>query len=174
MEFYINKKKSARILYIYYAILIVFAAVLLFSSGLVTDTVSLKGIVISSISIVILVIVLIKAQIARRDTSPMIKLEPEGLTSRTTPMSKAAGVIKWEDITDINIVELTGDTLVSLSVKNAPQYMDKLRKKMPAFALKDIVDQDGILTLNLSASELDFDAAVLFNHITTYAKQQTF
>jgi hypothetical protein len=171
MEFYINKKKSASVHYVYYGILLVFAVVLLLSSGLVTDTISLKGIVISSIAIVILAIVLIKAKIAQKDTSPMLKLEPEGITSRTTPMSKAAGLIRWADITDINLYEMTGDTLVSLSVTNATHYLEILRKKMPAFALKDIVDQHGILTLHLSASELDFDAAALFNYITTYAKQ---
>jgi hypothetical protein len=172
MEFYINKKKSSSILYIYYGIFIVFALVLLFSSGLVTDTVSLKGIVISAIALVILAIVLLKANMAQRDTRPMVSLSDEGLTSRTTPMIKAAGLIKWEDITDINLEQLTGDTLVVISLKNADHYMVALRKNMPAFALKDIVDANGILTLNLSAAELDFDAAVLFNHITTYANKQ--
>ena len=172
MEFYINKKKSSSVLYIYYGISIVFALVLLFSSGLVTETTSLKGIVISSVALVILAIVLIKANMAQRDTSPMVSLSDEGLTSRTTPMIKAAGLIKWEDITDINLVKLTGDTLVVLSVKNADHYMVALRKKMPAFATKDIVDANGILTLNLSAAELDFDAAELYSHITTYAKQK--
>jgi len=172
MEFYINKKKSNNVLYIYYGISIVFALVLLFSSGLVTETTSLKGIVISSVALVILAIVLVKANIAQRDTRPMVSLSDEGLTSRTTPMIKAAGLIRWEDITDINIEKLTGDTLVVLSVKNADHYMVALRKKMPAFATKDIVDANGILTLNLSAAELDFDAAELYNHITTYAKQK--
>ena len=172
MEFYINKKKSSSVLYIYYGISIVFALVLLFSSGLVTETTSLKGIVISSVALVILAIVLIKANMAQRDTSPMVSLSDEGLTSRTTPMIKAAGLIRWEDITDINLVKLTGDTLVVLSVKNADHYMVALRKKMPAFATKDIVDANGILTLNLSAAELDFDAAELYSHITTYAKQK--
>ena len=172
MEFYINKKKSSSVLYIYYGISIVFALVLLFSSGLVTETTSLKGIVISSVALVILAIVLIKANMAQRDTSPMVSLSDEGLTSRTTPMIKAVGLIRWEDITDINLVKLTGDTLVVLSVKNADHYMVALRKKMPAFATKDIVDANGILTLNLSAAELDFDAAELYSHITTYAKQK--
>jgi hypothetical protein len=128
MEFYINKKKSRSILYIYYAILVVFCLMLLFSSGFITDSMSLKGVVISSIAIVILAIVLIKANLAQKDTSPMITLSTEGITSRTTPMSKAAGLIRWSDITDININEMTGDTLVSLSVKNADHYMAAMRK----------------------------------------------
>jgi hypothetical protein len=172
MEFYINKKKSRSILYIYYAILVVFCLMLLFSSGFITDSMSLKGVVISSIAIVILAIVLIKANLAQKDTSPMITLSTEGITSRTTPMSKAAGLIRWSDITDININEMTGDTLVSLSVKNADHYMAAMRKKLPAFALKDIVNGDGILTLHLSASQLDFDAHALFNHITTFTPKQ--
>jgi hypothetical protein len=101
---------------------------LLFSSGFITDSMSLKGVVISSIAIVILAIVLIKANLAQKDTSPMITLSTEGITSRTTPMSKAAGLIRWSDITDININEMTGDTLVSLSVKNADHYMAAMRK----------------------------------------------
>lgn len=172
MEFYINKKKSNSVLYIYYGILVVFVLILLFSSGLITDTTSLKGIVISSIAIIILAIVLIKAKAAQNDTSPMLSLKQDGILSRTTPMSKAAGLIKWEDITDINLTEMTGDTLITLSLKNADHYKSVMRKKLPAFALKDIVDGNGILTLHLSASELDLDAAALFNHITAYASKQ--
>lgn len=172
MEFYINKKKSQSILYIYYGILAVFVLILLFSSGVVTESISLKGMVVSCVAIVILTVVLLKANIAQRDTSPMVKLDQEGITSRTTPMSKAAGVIRWEDITDINLNEMTGDTLVSLSVKNAESYTAVLLKKLPAFALKGIVNESGILTLHLTASELDFDAATLFNHITSYANKQ--
>lgn len=172
MEFYINKKKSQNILYTYYGILAVFVLVLLFSSGVVTSTVSLKGIVISSISIVILVIVLIKANLARKDTSPLIRLDPEGIISRTTPMSKAAGLIRWQDITGIRLDEMPGDTLVALSLENAAHYTEVLRKKMPAFALKGTVDENNILTLNLSASELDFDAQALLDHIQTYAARE--
>lgn len=172
MEFYINKKKSNSVLYIYYGILLVFVLVLLFSSGLITETTNLKGTVISSIAIIILAIVLIKAKRAQNDTSPMLSLNENGITSRTTPMSKAAGLIRWEDITDINLTEMTGDTLVTLSLKNADQYKTVMQKKLPAFALKDIIDENGILTLHFSAAELDLDAAALFNHITAYASKQ--
>lgn len=169
MEFYINKNKSAKILYIYYGILVVFVAMLLFSSGLVTEDRSTKGIAISSVSIIVLTIVLIKANLARRDTSPMVVLDAAGITSRTTPMSKAAGLIRWEDITDVYLNKVTGDTLITLSLQNAESYMVLMRKKMPAFALKDMVTEDGILTIHLTAAELDVDAAELFNQITAFA-----
>lgn len=171
MEFYRNRRKSFNLILTYTGILFVMILVFLYSIGIINDEVSPKGIAISSIFILIVGFLVIKMLLAMKDTTPLLILNPEGIISKVTPMSKAAGLILWEDIADMNIKEVGGDTLITLVINRPEYYTPIIRKKISAMVLKGANDDQGNLLLYLSASELDIEAAVLFDNIITFRGQ---
>jgi len=173
MEFYRNKKKSFNLILIYTGILVIMIAILLYSSGLFTEELFIKGIALSSVFILIIGFLVIKMLLDLKDTSALLILQPEGITSKTTPVSKAAGLIQWKDIIDMDINKMGGDTLITLVVKNPEPYMAIIRKKLSSIATNGANDADGNLLIYLSASELDIDAAELFANIQSYQQQIT-
>lgn len=50
------------------------------------------------------------------DTSPIVIFNDEGIISKTTAVSKAAGLILWKDITGINLDKVGADILITLTV----------------------------------------------------------
>lgn len=142
--------------------------IFLYSIGIIDDTVSTKGIAISSVFILILGFLVVKMLLALKDTSPLLILGPEGIISKVTPMSKAAGMILWSDIADMNINKVGGDTLITLTINNPDHYTPVIRKKFSAMMLKGANDDQGNLLLHLSASELDIDAQQLFDKIVAF------
>lgn len=171
MEFYRNRRKSFNLILTYTGIVFVMILVFLYSIGIINDEVSPKGIAISSIFILIVGFLVIKMLLAMKDTTPLLILNPEGIISKVTPMSKAAGLILWEDIADMNIKEVGGDTLITLVINRPEYYTPIIRKKISAMVLKGANDDKGNLLLYLSASELDIEAAVLFDNIITFRGQ---
>lgn len=93
MEFYRNQKKSNQLVLIYVGLIVLLLGVLLYSTGVVSDRYLPKAVVLSGIGLIILTYCLIKSLAAAKDKSPMIALKPEGIVSRVTPVSKAAGLI---------------------------------------------------------------------------------
>ena len=171
MEFYRNRKKSINLLLIYSGILILMLLILLYSSGLFNGEVIAKGIAFSAVFSLILGFVLIKTLISLNDKSPLIVLSPEGITAKVTAVSKAAGLISWKDISDLEINKVGGDTLITLVVNNPGKYTPLIRKKLSAMALDNAKDNDGELLIYLTASVLDVDAHELFDSIKTYRAQ---
>lgn len=168
MEFYRNRRKSFNLILTYSGILFVMILIFLYSIGIINDEVSTKGIAISSIFILILGFLVIKMLLALKDTSPLLILELEGIVSKVTPMSKAAGLILWDDIADMNINKVGGDTLITLTIKRPDHYIPAIRKKISALMLKGAHDAEGNLLLHLSAAELDIEAPELFNKIVAF------
>ncbi|MBB5635255.1 hypothetical protein HDE68_001140 [Pedobacter cryoconitis] len=171
MEFYRNRKKSVNLLLIYTGILILMVLILLYSIGILSDSIIAKGIALSSIFILIFGFTIIRTLISLNDKSPLIVLTPEGITARVTAVSKAAGLISWKDITDMEVGKAGGDTLITLVICNAEPYKLSIRKKLSAIALDNAKDPGGDLYVYLTASVLDIDAYELFNKIKTYKAQ---
>lgn len=166
VEFYRNRKKSVNLLLILSGVLVLMLLILLYSSGLISDRVIAKGIAFSSIASVILAIIIIKTLISLTDKSPLIVLAPEGITAKVTAVSKASGLILWEDIDDIQLHKVGGDTLVALIINNSEPYSAKIRKKLSSMAL----DKDQDLHIYMTASVLDINAEELFDQVNAYKK----
>jgi hypothetical protein len=144
--------------------------ILLYSIGLFTTTISAKGIAISSIFGLILIFVIVKMLISLKDTAPLLVLNKEGIISRVTAMSQAAGLILWEDISDMSVNKMGGDTLITLVVNKPDHYTPIIRKKLSAIAVNGANDAEGNLLIYLTASALDLNAQELFGEITRYKK----
>ena len=168
MEFYRNRKKTINLILTYSGILLVMIVILVYSIGLFTSTVSTKGIAISSIFSLILAFVIIKMLLSLKDTAPLLVLDKEGITAKVTAMSKAAGLILWEDISDMTVNKMGGDTLITLVVNKPDHYTPIIRKKLSGIAVNGANDAEGNLLIYLTASALDIDAQQLFIEITQY------
>jgi hypothetical protein len=168
VEFYRNRKKSINLLLILSAVLVLMLLILLYSSGLISDGIIIaKGVAFSSIGSLILAIIIIKTLISLKDKSPLIVLSPEGITAKVTAASKAAGLIFWNDIADIQLNKVGGDTLVTLLINNPEPYAANIRKKLSAMAL----DKGQDLQIYMTASVLDINAGELFDQVIAYRAQ---
>lgn len=172
MEFYRNQKKSNQLVLIYLGLIVMFMAILLYSTGIISDRYLPKAAVVSGIGVLILVFCLIKSLLAAKDKSPMIALKPEGILSRVTPVSKAAGLISWKDVEEMNLNKMGADVLVTLHLSNADHYKAIISKKLSKMALSDSTDENGYLMVYLTAAHIDCNAAELLDKIKTYAAKK--
>ncbi|WP_029284547.1 STM3941 family protein [Pedobacter sp. R20-19] len=173
MEFYRNKKKSAQLIFICSVILFALVAVFLYSIGLFTGIIATKLAGISAVLGLILLIMIIRMLISLNRSIPMLVLNKEGISSSVTAVSKAAGLIYWEDILHISLTKVGWDTLVELTVSKSEHYMPIIKKKLSAMAVSGIQDSAGNLQIFLTASELDMNADELFKIIQDYRKKIT-
>jgi hypothetical protein len=171
MEFYKDRKKSLNLILICAGILAVLIAVFLYSIGLYDDHISTKLAAVTGIFSLILAVVVITKLFSMRDSSPQIVLSKEGIISKTTAVSKAAGLILWKDITDVNLEKAGADTLVTLTVSNAHRYLPLIKKKLSGIITNGLADANGNLPISLTASELRVNAEELFNTITNFRKE---
>ena len=168
MEFYRNQKRSNQLVFIYVAIIAVLLGIFLYSTGLISDRYLPKPAVISGIGVLIFTFCLIKSLIAAKDPSPMISLKPEGITSRVTPASKAAGLISWKDIAGLSLTKMGADVLVTLHLSNVEHYKALIRKKLSKMAVSDSTDENGYFLVYLTASHIDINAEELLDKINAY------
>ncbi|MFW0718371.1 STM3941 family protein [Pedobacter sp. N23S346] len=171
MEFYRNKRKTVNLILICTGVLLVLVVIFLYSIGLFTNTLSAKLAAITGVFSLILAIVIVNKLLSLRDTSPLIILSNEGIIAKVTAVSKAAGLIFWKDIIDISLEKVGGDTLVTLTVDKPDHYIPIIKKKLSAMVVNGIEDANGNLPINLTASELNFDAQELFTVITSFKKE---
>jgi len=171
MEFYRNKKKSVNLILICSGIFVVLALIFAYSIGMFDGVVGTKLAAVSGIFGIILGIIIVTKLIKLTDSSPLLVLSPEGITTKVTAVAKAAGLIRWKDISNITINKVGGDTLITLTVNQPDQYIPVIRKKLSAMVVDGIEDADGNLPLHLTAAELDLDAKELFTVITNYRSE---
>lgn len=171
MEFFRDKRKSVNLILVCTGILIVMIVLFLYSIGIFTDTLSTKLAAVSAVFGVILAIIIIKKLVSLNDGSALISLSDQGITSKVTGVSKAAGLIAWQDISDITLDKVSGDTLVTLTIIRPDKYIPIIKKKLSAMVVNGIEDANGNLPINLTASELTVDAQELFLAITTFKKE---
>jgi len=170
MEFYRDKGKSKKLILLCSGILLLMVVIFLYGLGLFTGTISAKLVAVSGIFGLILTFIIIRKVISLQDTAPLVILNNQGIISKVTGVSKAAGLILWEDIVDITIEKVGADTLVTLSVDQPDNYIARIKKKLSAMMVNGILDENGNLPISLTAAELTVDATELFNAITTFRK----
>lgn len=172
MEFYRDRKKSINLILICAGVLVVTVAAFLYSIGLFDGQVGAKLAGVSGVFSIILTIIIIKKLITLSDKSPLVILSNDGIISKTTAVSKAAGLILWQDITAVNLEKVGADTLVTLTVNNAGNYLPLIKKKLSGMVTNGLADADGNIPVSLTASELTINAQELFNVITDFRKSQ--
>ena len=168
MEFYRDKKKSMTMILICAGLLLVMAGVFLYSIGLFDDRVSAKLAGVSGLFAVILAIIIVNKLVTLRDKSALVILNHEGLISKTTAVSKAAGLILWKDIIAADLEKVGADTLVTLTVSNAEHYLPLIKKKLSGMVTNGLVTAEGNLPVSLTASELNIGAQELFSAVNTF------
>lgn len=168
MEFYRDKKKSLNLILICALILVALAGAFLYGIGFFDGHVSNKLAAATGLSSLILAIVIISKLLKLRDTSPLVILSNEGLVSKTTAVGKAAGLILWEDISDVNLEKVGADTLVTLAIDKPESYLPLVKKKLSGMVTDGMADPSGQIAISLTASELTVDAQELFNAITVF------
>lgn len=168
MEFYRNKKKTIRLIAITAAILVVLIGLFLYSIGVFSPVIRTKLAAMSGGLGLVLAFVTIKMLISLTDSSPLLILSEEGIISKTTAVSKAAGLMLWEDIINISIEKVGGDTLIKLIIDKPTHYIPMIRKKLSSLVISGAEDGNGNLQVFLTASELDMEAPELYPVITNY------
>ena len=173
MEFYRNKKKTTSLILSCSGFLLLLIALFLYSIGLFTGEISAKLAGISGVFGLILIIVIIRMLLSLKQSAPLLVLSNDGIISKTTPVSKAAGLIPWKDIIDVELQKVGWDMLIVLTVERADHYMPFIRKKLSSIALTDVHDTNGNLQIFITASELDIDAKELLTNIQNYRRTLT-
>ncbi|RZK74333.1 MAG: hypothetical protein EOO92_17285 [Pedobacter sp.] len=170
MEFYRNKKKSTMLILSCSGFLLLLVAAFLYSIGLFTGEISAKLAGISGIFGLILIIVIIRMLMSINQSAPLLTLSKDGINSKTTPVSKAAGLIPWKDIIGIDLQKVGWDMLIMLTVERADYHMPIIKKKLSSMAVSDAKDANGNLQIFMTASELDIEADELITIIKDYRK----
>ncbi|MBB2147993.1 STM3941 family protein [Pedobacter gandavensis] len=168
MEFYRNQKKSNQLVLIYVGMIVIFLGMLLYSAGVLSDRYLPKAAVISGVGLIVLTYCLIKSLAAAKDKSPMIALKPDGIVSRVTPVSKAAGLIRWRDIEELSLTEMGADVLVTIHLSNVDHYKAIISKKLSKMAVSGGLDENGHYMVYLTASHIDCNAEELLAKINAY------
>ena len=163
-----NRKKTLNSIFIYSGIFIVMVLILLYSTAVISNEIIPKGIAMSSAFILIIAYFLITAIAGLNDSSPLISLQAEGIISKVTPMSKAAGLMLWTDIVDLGLRDAGSDLLVTIYLRNEQDYSSRIKKSLSAIALKDAKDEQGNLVVFLTASEINVNAKELLSSIQSY------
>jgi hypothetical protein len=142
----------------------------LYSIGLFTGEISAKLAGITGVFGLILIIVIVRMLMSLNQSAPLLTLSNDGITSKTTPVSKAAGLILWKDIIDIDLQKVGWDMLIMLTVDRADYYVPIIKKKLSSMAVSDAQDANGNLQIFITASELDIEANELITIIKDYRK----
>lgn len=171
MEFYRDKKKSMNVILICAGLLVVFILTFLYSIGVFDGQVGAKLAAVTGIFSIILTIIILKKTFTLQDTSPLVIISLEGIISKTTAVSKAAGLILWKDISNVDLQKVGADTLVTLTVEDAEHYLPLIKKKLSRMITNGLVDQNGNLPISITASELEVDAQELYNMIINSRKK---
>jgi hypothetical protein len=170
MEFYRNKKKSTVLILSCSGFLLLLIVAFLYSIGLFTGEISAKLAGITGVFGLILIIVIVRMLMSLNQSAPLLTLSNDGITSKTTPVSKAAGLILWKDIIDIDLQKVGWDMLIMLTVDRAGYYVPIIKKKLSSMAVSDAQDANGNLQIFITASELDIEANELITIIKDYRK----
>lgn len=164
-KLYRNTKKTKKTLFWAAAVSLFLAIVLVYSMGVFDGELRLKPAIFSGAVLLIMLFLTINSLMGIRDKSPMIYLDTAGFSGRTTPLAKAFGRVEWKDVRDVELQKIGGDTLVAVAVTHVDKYTGRLSKMFWKMAYDE---QNQILHLMYSASEIDVDARELYGLFRGY------
>jgi hypothetical protein len=162
---YRNTKKTKKTLFSAVAVSLFLALILVYCMGVFDGELRLKPAIFSGAVLLIMLFLTINSLIGIRDKSPMIYLDTTGFSGRTTPLAKAFGRVEWKDVRDVELQKIGGDTLVAVTVGHTDKYTGRLSKMFWKMAYDE---QNQILNLMYSASEIDVDAKELYSLFRAY------
>ena len=106
-----------------------------------------------------MLVLIFKMLASIKDKSPLIQIDSNGFSGRTTPVAKAFGRIDWQDVTDVQLTKVGGDTLVAITIDNIAKYDGRVSKFLWKMAYDE---QNSKLNIIYSASEIEINADELY------------
>ncbi len=162
---YRNRSKTVKLLSMSGVICIVLLLILLYCIGLFDGELKVKPAVFSGGALLIMLILLVSSLLNLRDKSAQITLNKNHFSGKTTPLAKAFGIGNWHDVTGINLQKVGGDTLVVVTLDNAPNYKDRLPSLLWKMAYEAASQQ---LNIMYSASVIAIEPNELYDLFITY------
>jgi len=168
IKLYRNSKKTRNLLLYASAISILIAIMLLYGIGTFDGIFKIKLSIASGAILLIMLVLIFKILASIKDKSPLIQIDTNGFSGRTTPVAKAFGRIEWQDVTDLQLNKVGGDTLVAVTIDNIAKYDGRASKFLWKLAFDE---QNSKLNLMYSASEVDINAEELYELFLKYWKK---
>ena len=160
IKLYRNAKKTRNLLLYASGISILIAIMLLYGIGTFDGVFKVKLSIASGAILLIMLVLIFKTLASIKDKSPLIQIDSNGFTGRTTPVAKAFGRIDWKDVTDLQLKKVGGDTLVAVTIDNVAKYDDRASKFLWKLAFDE---QNSKLNIMYSASEIDINEKALYD-----------
>ncbi|UPZ15294.1 STM3941 family protein [Flavobacterium humidisoli] len=168
IKLYRNSKKTKNLLLYASAISILIAIMLLYGIGTFDGVFKIKLSIASGAILLIMLVLIFKILASIKDKSPLSQMDTNGFSGRTTPVAKAFGRIEWQDVTDLQLNKVGGDTLVAVTIDNIAKYDGRVSKFLWKLAFDE---QNSKLNLMYSASEVDINAEELYELFLKYWKK---
>lgn len=168
IKIYRNSKKTRNLLLYASAISILIAIMLLYGIGTFDGVFKIKLSIASGAILLIMLVLIFKILASIKDKSPLIQIDKNGFSGRTTPVAKAFGRIEWQDVTDLQLNKVGGDTLVAVTIDNIAKYDGRVSKFIWKLAFDE---QNSKLNLMYSASEVNINAEELYELFLKYWKK---
>ncbi|WP_125722811.1 STM3941 family protein [Flavobacterium ustbae] len=165
---YRNVKKTRSLLLYASGISVLLAITVLYGIGTFDGIFKIKLSIASGAILLIMLLLTFKMLASVKDKSPLIHIDPSGFSGRTTPVAKAFGRIEWQDVTDVQLQKVGGDTLVAVTIDNVAKYDGRVSKFFWKMAYDE---QNSKLNIMYSASEIDIDAKALYDLFLNYWKK---
>ncbi|MDQ8014619.1 MAG: STM3941 family protein [Flavobacterium nitrogenifigens] len=168
INFYRNAKKTRSLLLYASVLSILLAIAFLYGIGTFDGVFKIKLSIASGAILLIMLALIFKMLASIKDKSPLIQVDANGFFGRTTPVAKAFGRIEWQDVTDVQLQKVGGDTLVAVTTDNVDKYDGRVSK----FLWKMAYDEQNLkLNIMYSASEIEIDADELYKLFLKYWKK---
>ncbi|MEN2487330.1 STM3941 family protein [Flavobacterium sp. B11] len=168
IKFYRNAKKTRNLLLYAGAISTLLAIMLLYGIGTFDGVFKIKLSIVSGAILLIMLVLTFKVLAGIKDKSPLIQIDSNGFSGRTTPVAKAFGRIEWQDVTDLQLTKVGGDTLVAITIDSIAKYEAHVSKFLWKMAYDE---QNSKLNIMYSASEIEINAEELFKLFLRYWKK---
>lgn len=99
------------------------------------------------------------------DKKPGLILDSKGIIDNSSAVS--IGFVEWKDIQKIQIINLMGQEMIAIHLKNEDQYLLKVKNPLKRWLLRTNSQSFGGI-LNISANALKVNKTELFNSIQKY------
>lgn len=168
INFYRNAKKTRSLLLYASALSILLAIAFLYGIGTFDGIFKIKLSVALGAILLIMLVLIFKMLTSIKDKSPLIQIDSNGFSGRTTPVAKAFGRIEWQDVIDVQLNKVGGDTLVAVTIDNIAKYDGRASKFLWKMAYDE---QNSKLNIMYSASEIEINADELYKLFLEYWKK---
>lgn len=160
IKLYRNAKKTRNLLLYASGISILIAIMLLYGIGTFDGVFKVKLSIASGAILLIMLVLIFKILASIKDKSPLIHIDSNGFSGRTTPVAKAFGRIEWQDVTDLQLNKVGGDTLIAVTIDNVSKYDGRASKFLWKLAFDE---QNSKLNIMYSASEINMNEKALYD-----------